>query len=99
MNSNRRFIGIAAALLVTGTGIVPSLASAQESAGRVLIAVGDVAVVRGAQRIAAQRGTEVLTGDTIQVGAQSNSQIRLTDDSIISLRPETTFRLTEYAFA
>ena len=55
--------------------------------------------MRGAERIAAQRGTEVRTGDTIQVGAQSNTQLRLTDDSIISLRPETTFRLTEYAFA
>jgi hypothetical protein len=104
MNSNRRIVGIAtfhvaAALLVAGAAIVPSVAAAQETAGRVLIAVGDVAVVRGSQRIAAQRGTEVQTGDTIQVGAQSNSQIRLTDDSIISLRPETTFRLTEYAFA
>jgi hypothetical protein len=87
------------ALLAAAAVLLPCLASAQEAAGRVLVAVGDVAVVRGTQRIAAQRGTEVRTGDLIQVGAQSNTQVRLTDDSIISLRPDTTFRLTEYAFA
>ncbi len=100
MNSNNRMKkSPLSALLLAASMLVPSLASAQEAAGRVLIAVGNVTVVRGAERIAAQRGTEVRTGDTIQVGAQSNTQLRLTDDSIISLRPDTTFRLTEYAFA
>lgn len=99
MNSNNRMKQFAAAVLVAAAGLIPSIGIAQESAGRVLVAVGDVAVVRGTQRIAAQRGTEVRTGDLIQVGAQSNTQIRMTDDSIVSLRPDTTFRLTEYAFA
>ena len=99
MNSNNRFCRLAGAFAFAIVSLVPAAASAQEVAGRVLIAVGEVAVVRGAQRIAAERGTEVRTGDTIQVGAKSNTQIRLTDESIISLRPETTFRLTEYAFA
>ncbi len=99
MNSSSRIVNLGTALLVAGAALLPSLAAAQESAGRVLVAVGDVAVVRGAERIVAQRGTEVRTGDTIQVGAQSNTQLRLTDDSIIALRPGTTFRLSEYAFA
>jgi hypothetical protein len=90
---------LVAALAVVVAAWVPAIAGAQEVAGRVLVAVGDVAVVRGAQRIAAQRGTEVRAGDTIQVGARSNTQLRLTDESIISLRPDTTFRLTEYAFS
>lgn len=99
MNSNNRIKVSLARLLISASLLVPPLAAAQEAAGRVLVAVGSVTVVRGAERIAAQRGTEVRTGDTIQVGAQSNTQVRLTDDSIISLRPDTTFRLTEYAFA
>lgn len=71
---------------------------AQETAGRVLTAVGDVVVVRGTQRIPAQRGTEVRTGDQVELGAASNAQIYLTDGSTIALRPETAFRITDYAF-
>lgn len=76
----------------------PILASAEEVAGRVLVATGDVVLVRGAARIAARHGTELRAGDLLELGAQANAQIRLTDDSIIALRPDTTFRIAEYAF-
>lgn len=86
-------------MLIALTGAcVCAPAWALDAAGRVLVAAGEVTVVRGAERIAAQRGTEVRVGDTIQVGAKSNTQIRLTDESIVSLRPDTTFRLSEYVF-
>jgi len=78
--------------------LAPLCAAAQEAAGRVLTSVGDVAVVRGPQRIAAQRGTQLQSGDQIEVGAASNAQIYLTDETVIALRADTTFRLTEYAF-
>jgi hypothetical protein len=70
----------------------------QQAAGRFLIAVGTVSVERGAERIAAAAGAEVRAGDTIQVGPQSNAQIRLADASIIALRPETTFRISTFNF-
>ena len=69
-----------------------------EHAGRVLIAAGEVTILRGAQTIAAQSGTEVQSGDTVQLGSRSNAQLLLTDNSIIALRPETTFRLAQYHF-
>ncbi len=72
--------------------------SAQEIAGRVLVAAGDVVIQRGAEKISARRGTEARTGDIFQVGDKSNVQIRLTDESIIALNSRSTFRLTEYAF-
>ncbi|MDX1374370.1 MAG: FecR family protein, partial [Burkholderiales bacterium] len=75
-----------------------SAASAQEVAGRVLVAVGDVTIQRGADKLRAARGTEVRTGDTVLLGERSNAQLRLTDESIIALSSNTTFRLTEYAF-
>ena len=77
---------------------IPAAACAQESAGRVLVAVGDVAIVRGAQRIAAAAGTEVRAGDTLELGSQSNAQVRFTDESIVALRSDTSFRISEYAF-
>ena len=50
-----------------------------------LVAVGDVTIERGAQKIRAQRGSEVRTGDLFALGERSNAQIRLTDESIIAL--------------
>ncbi len=78
--------------------LASSPALAQEVAGRVLVAAGDVVIQRGAEKIAARRGAEARTGDIFQVGDKSNVQIRLTDESIIALNSRTTFKLTEYAF-
>lgn len=85
-------LSIFAALLCSST------LHAQEVAGRVLIAIGDVKIERGSQTITAQRGSEVRAGDTLQLGAQSNAQVLFTDDSMVALRPETTFKVSEYSF-
>ena len=84
--------------LLALAALAPLGASAQETAGRVLTAVGDVTVVRGAARIAARRDTPLLSGDQLELGAASNAQIHLTDQSVIALRSDTTFRLTDYVF-
>jgi hypothetical protein len=86
-------------LLLLGAVWAPVTSFGQEVAGRVLVAVGDVTIVRGAQRIAAKLGTEVRSGDTFELGAQSNAQIGLTDESIIALRPDTRFQIADYSFA
>lgn len=85
-------------LLLAGVLSAPSISHAQEVAGRIVIAVGDVTIMRGEQKIAAQIGTEVRAGDTLQLGPQSNAQIMFTDESIVALREQTLFRLTEYAY-
>ena len=71
---------------------------AQEIAGKVLIAIGDVTILRGTQSITAQRGSEVRSGDTLQLGTQSNAQVLFRDDSMVALRPDTTFKVSEYKF-
>lgn len=77
--------------------LAPSLACAQ--AGRLLLAAGDVIIVRGAQEIRATAGTALQSGDTIRVGPRSNAQLRMSDESIIALRADTLFRIDEYAYA
>lgn len=87
------------AILFLGlTLMTPMAALAQETAGRVLTSVGNVTVVRGAARIEAQRDTRLLSGDQIELGPTSNAQIHLTDQTVIALRSDTTFRLTDYVF-
>src|SRR5713101_7558548 len=75
----------------------PGLALAQ--AGRFLLAVGDVVVARGQGEIRAATGTPVQSGDTIRVGPASNAQIRMTDESIVGLRPGTVFRIDAYEYS
>jgi hypothetical protein len=77
--------------------LLPGLAMAQ--AGRFLLAVGDVVVVRGASEIRAEIGSDVRLGDTIRVGSASNAQVRMTDESIVSLRSGSLFRIDDYVFA
>jgi hypothetical protein len=77
--------------------LLPGLAMAQ--AGRFLLAVGEVFVVRGAAETRAGIGTAVEAGDTIRVGPNSNAQVRFSDESIVGLRSGTVLRLDEYFFA
>ena len=86
-------------LLLAGALLAPGISFAQQDAGRVLVVAGDVTIVRAAQRIPAQAGTPVRAGDTVVVGPQSSAQIRFTDDSLVALRADTTFRVSEYVYA
>src|SRR5262245_34017786 len=75
---------------------IPAVAFAQ--AGRFLLAVGEVTLVRGSQQIRATPGTTVEAGDLIRVGARSSVQLRMSDQSIVSLRSNTEFRIDEYSY-
>src|SRR6266705_3115102 len=86
-------------LLLAAAIIAPGVAFAQQDAGRVLIVAGNVTIMRAGQTIPAQAGTPVRSGDTVVVGAQSRAQVRFTDDSLVALRADTTFRVSEYAYA
>src|ERR1700704_3754088 len=75
----------------------PGLALAQ--AGRFLLAVGDVVVARGQAEIRAAAGTLGQAGHTLRVEAASNAQIRMTDESIVGLRPGTVFGIDAYEYS
>src|SRR6267378_2455367 len=84
-------------IILLGLLSAPGLALAQ--AGRFLLAVGDVVVARGQAEIRAATGTPVQSGDTIHVGPASNAQIRMTDESIVGLRPGTVFGIDAYEYS
>ena len=93
----KRFSTFALLLIAAALTALPN-SYAQEVAGRIVTAVGEVAITRGEQKIAAQKDTEVRASDTLQLGAQSRAEILFTDDSTILLREQTLFRVTEYAY-
>ena len=84
-------------LLAASLALLPLLAHAQ-SVGRTLVSVGDVVAVRGVQEFPLRAGVEVHVGDTLRLGRDSNAQVRLNDESIISLRSETEFRIEEFRY-
>ncbi|MBP6565446.1 MAG: FecR domain-containing protein, partial [Burkholderiales bacterium] len=80
-----------AALLATGAALA--------QAGRVVLAVGDVAAVRGADRVRLSAGASVGVGDAIVTGADGHAQIRFSDEALVAIKPGSEFRIEAYAFA
>lgn len=75
----------------------PALA---QTAGKFLVAVGDVKLVgKDGKSRPAERGGELLEGDTIVTGANSLAQIRLQDNGLLSVRPNTEMKLDKFSFA
>jgi len=73
-------------------------ASAFAQAGRVVLSVGDVAVVRGADRVRVSAGANVGVGDAIVTGNDGHAQIRFTDDALVAIKPGSEFRIEAYNF-
>ena len=95
MNARTPLIAFALAAL---SALLPSTGHAQ-TIGRVLLAVGEVFAERGGATRPLSAGAAVENRDTIRVGAASNAQIRFSDESVVALRPDTTFRIEEFNYA
>lgn len=95
--SHSRFAACGVVLLLTLCAACPALA---QTAGKFLVSVGDVKLVgKDGKSRTAERGGELLEGDTIVTGANSLAQIRLQDNGLISVRPNTEMKLDKFAFA
>lgn len=71
-----------------------------QTAGKFLVTVGEVKLVgKDGKSRAVQRGGELLEGDTIVTGANSLAQIRLQDNGLLSVRPNTEMKLDKFSFA
>ncbi len=77
----------------------PSSEAPPPDAARVLRSEGTTMLVRGASYSTPVR-TEVpiRSGDRIRTGADGRVQLRFTDGALISLQPDTDFRVESYAF-
>lgn len=67
--------------------------------GNIHFATGDVSATdsNGGKRVIA-KGSTVNTGDTINTGPGARAQIKFSDGSLVSLQPETQFRVDEYQY-
>jgi len=70
-----------------------------ETVGTVILSFGQNAAVSndGDSRVL-KRKSEVFADDTLKTGIKGRLQIRFTDGSRLSLKPDTEFKITEYQF-
>ncbi|HYC49066.1 MAG TPA: FecR domain-containing protein [Burkholderiales bacterium] len=84
------------------TGLLPALAFAAAAGtpvGRVQIASGDVQIVAADKRSRPlARGDVVNEGDTIVTGKTGAAHIRMIDEGIIAVRPDTTLLIDTYRY-
>lgn len=82
--------------ILTMLSALPVLAA---PAGRIDFAAGSITATAldGTAR-ALVKGAEINNGDSINTGADGRAHIRFTDDSYLSLQPNTLFKIETYAF-
>jgi len=74
-------------------------ASAQTTIGRVLMTAGETSALREGKVLPLTFGSPIEARDTLQTGPRSNLQIRLTDESILSMREQSHLRIENYQFS
>lgn len=84
-------------LLAAGALLAP--AAHAEVVGRVLMSAGDAAVVRDGRVVKLTHGAAIQNKDLLQTGPRSNLQVRFVDQSIVSLRERTQFRIEDFRFS
>jgi hypothetical protein len=85
------------ALIVAIALAVPGMAIASE-AGLVKVSKGSVQIQRGGSKVPATVGTAVRTSDVIVTGADGSAGITFTDNSLVSVGPNSVFAIDKYRF-
>jgi hypothetical protein len=89
--------GIAGALGCS-FALLPMAAAVAQTAARVVMAVGDVAAQRGAERAKLTQGSDVRVGDRVTTAVQSHAQLRFSDEALVALRPDSEFLIDGFSF-
>lgn len=89
--------GIAGALGFS-LALLPMAKAVAQTAARVVMAVGDVAAQRAAERVKLTQGSDVRVGDRVTTAVLSHAQLRFSDEALIALRPESEFLIDGFSY-
>ena len=86
-------------LIIASLFLIVLPAQAEQVAGEVTAAMGDaqIAATAGEKRAAAQ-GMPLHVGDILQTGAGGHIHIRMIDNALISLRPNSALKIASYTY-
>jgi hypothetical protein len=85
------------ALIVAIALALPGAAIASE-AGLIKVSRGSVQLQRGGAKVPATVGTAIRTSDVIVTGADGSAGITFTDNSLVSVGPNSVFAIDKYRF-
>ena len=85
------------ALIVAIALALPGAAIASE-AGLIKVSKGSVQIQRGGAKVPATVGTAIRTSDVIVTGADGSAGITFTDNSLVSVGPNSVFAIDKYRF-
>jgi hypothetical protein len=88
---------IATFLLIVPLLLAPAVAMAAP-AGRVLLAAGEVIAIRDGRALRLAVGSAVEPRDLLRTGLDGHLQVRLSDESLIALKPGSALSLERYRF-
>ena len=66
--------------------------------GLIKVANGSVEIQRGSAKVPAKVGTAVQTSDVVVTGADGSAGITFTDNSLVSVGPNSVFAIEKYSF-
>lgn len=94
MRLTHRILGRLMLILST----LAALSAWAQTAGRVLVASGEVTLVRGNTTQPATAGLTLETGDRVRTGAAGTAQLWFTDSTVVALRSGSEFLIEQYEF-
>lgn len=83
-------------ILVASLGLASAAVAAD--VGLVKVAKGTVEVQRGAEKFPAKVGTALRASDVVVTGADGSAGITFTDNSLVSVGPDSVFAIDKYSF-
>ena len=83
-------------ILVAARGLAFSASAAD--IGKIKDAKGSVEIQRGGAKIPAQVGAALQTSDVLVTGADGSAGITFTDNSLVSVGPNSVFAIDKYSF-
>jgi hypothetical protein len=78
---------------------VPAIASADSFVGIVKLAEAETVIQRQGEALAANPGTQVLVADRIETNGQGSAGVIFSDDTRVSMGPNTSIEIVGYQFA
>ncbi len=91
-------MNISQRILVALVLLLAALPAWAQSIGRMLVASGEVNIVRGGTTVPATTGVTLQVGDRVRTGAAGTAQIWFTDSSVVALRNGSDFLIEAYSY-
>jgi hypothetical protein len=85
-------------MLAAMLAVVPALPAGAADIGQIKVSKGAVTIERGAQEQPAAVGLRLQTSDVVKTGADGSVGINMSDNSLLSLGPNSSLSLDRYEF-